>query len=811
MDDNILSAISNLPNVAFMIYQEKIVYANKCAINKLEYSLEELKEKSIEDFVPEPYKNKVILTKERRLKGEIFEEEYFDFPIITKNNLILRCAIFGYSINFNGKNSGLLVALDITEKILLERTINLIGKVHELGVNLKDEDKFIHEICNAFTHELEIPFSFVAKFKNETIEIFHFCGSKNFEKKNFINFITKKEIITNLFKNRIVAKRLEINGFRSFCCIPIILNKNLKYVFCIFSIYTNFMDNLNLELLEKLKETIVSNIEKIEKETNLEILYNALENSPDWVLITNKEGKIIYVNKAVEKLSKYSKDELIGKKPSLLSSGYHKKKFYEKMWGNLLKGEPYSFVVLNKDKFGHPFKLDQTIIPVKIDNEIRYFVSVGKDLSREEKLEYEILTLKYKDPVTGLFNRYGFLIEIQNIINNFKIGEKGVLLILDIYNFSHINNIYSEKIGDEILKEIANFLIKISKDSIIARIGGDEFAIFKKIEYKNIIEYVHSLVEIFKISKFSSHEIVIGINIGASVYPDDTEDINQLITNATTSLNIAKTKGENQYEFFNKKIENYIVKKKEEKDLIIYALENELFEIFFQPYFYIHNLTLAGFEALLRINHPERGIITPYYFIDTLEESEFLFEVEKLIIKTIGETLLRWEKRFFNYKPISINLTSRSFKNQEVIEFLIYWLKKLKKPFLNIELTERLFIDNFEYTVNIINKLKKFGVSISLDDFGTGYSSISYLTEIPIDIIKIDITFIRKMLEDIKTKEIVEVIVILAKKLGFKTIAEGVETTEQLDYLKEIQCDIAQGYLLGKPCPIKEAENYFNL
>ncbi len=811
MRDKILSIIKNLPNIAFIIYQEKIVFANKCALEKLEYTEDEILEKSIEDLVSDSLKEKVKKIKERRLKGEIFEEIYFDLPIKTKKNSLLICAMFAYTIEYNGKYSGFVIALDITEKIILERTINLIGKVHELTTKYKKENDFLIEVCRQFKETLDIELSVIIKSpkKNKKLDFLYICGERKFNVPFMFNKILY-ENISLLRKNEIIIKKSEINDFPSFSMIPIKIDKKLSYVIIIFSQFLNFMENLNLELLNKLKVIIKNSIEKINKDTHIEILYNALENSPDCVMITDKYGKIIYANKTVERLSKYSVKQLKGKTINIfISKDYDS--YYKEMWKVITSGKTFSGIAINKDKYGKLYKLEQTVIPVKKGNEISHFVIVGKDLTIEEELKDEIFTLKYKDLTTGLFNRNGFFLEVQNMINNFKFGEKGILVILDIYNFSYINNIYSENVGDEILREIANFLLKINKDAVIGKIGGDDFAIFKKIDGKYIVEYVESLLEILKISKFSSHEIVLGFNIGAAIYPDDSSNLNQLITNATTSLNIAKSKGENTFEFFNEEIAKLILKKKEEKELIVNALENDWFEVFLQPYFYIKDLKLAGFEALLRIRHPERGILTPYYFIDTLEESEYLFDVEKFLIRSVCETLLIWKSKYKNVKPISINLTAKSFKNNDIISYLMKWINKLNEPLLNIELTERLFIENFDFALNIIQKLKKSGVIVSLDDFGTGYSSLSYLTEIPIEIIKIDITFIRKMFEDEKTKAIVEVIISLAKKIGLKTIAEGVETKEQLEYLKKLGCDIAQGYLLGKPCPMKEAENYFNL
>ena len=631
---DLFSVLQEVPNLNFIIYKEKIVYANKSTIEKLGYSKEELLTKSIEELVPEEYRNNVKTIKEKRLKGEQFFQNFLELPILTKNRSLLRCFIFSATIEYEGSPAGLIIAIDITEKYLLEKVIKLMGEVHESGFNIFNEKEFIENVCKKIVENLTIIFSYVVEYKDNKFEAFTSCGKADLKEFEQVSLINRKEYITLLKENKIIRDRANLKNFNSFCAIPIFIENELKYVFVFFSKYVNFMDNLNLELLKKLKDSISINLEKIIKEQTLQILFNALENSPDWVLITDWQGKIIYANKTVERLSKYRKEELIGKTPSILKSGYYDDEFYKKMWSTLLSGEPFSCVILNKDKEGGFFKVEHLIIPVKIDEKVKYFVAVGKDLSREEKLEGEIFNLKYKDLLTNLLNRYGFSLELQNVINKFPAKEKGLLILIDIHNFSYINNIYSEKIGDEILREVGELLQKISGEAIVGRIGGDEFAIFKKIKItETAIDYVKSLIEIFKISRFSSIETVVGVNIGAIIYPDDAADYRQLINNARTSLNIAKSKGENQYEFFNKEIENLIIKKNKERELIIEAIENNLFEIYLQPYFYTNDLKLAGFEALLRINHPKRGILTPYHFIETLEDSEYLFEVEKFLLK----------------------------------------------------------------------------------------------------------------------------------------------------------------------------------
>ncbi len=814
--EEIIRAVEKHPHICFLVFQNKIVYANKAFENFTGYSENELAKLNIFELLPKAFHIKVQDFFNTTFKNDYIFYNYKELPIIKKDGSLINCLVFFSKITYNSNPALLLIAVDITSQKNLERTRDLISDTTKLISSAETEEIFLSKLCDILKKVYGDDYICFGKINFDQNFISPYCGiGYNVPLEIFGD---REKVIENFNANKIVVnynKELfkKFNNiipikFFSVCAIPIKVENRVEYVLTIFSPFVNCFNENEIKILGSLKETIEFGIDKVHKDRNITILYKALENSPDWVLITDSNGSIIYANKTVERLTGYSKEELLGQNPRILKSGEYGKDFYNKMWQTLQAGKPFSCVIINKNKEGKLFKVEHLLIPVKIGDKITHYVALGKDLTREEKLEGEVYKLKFHDALTGVFNRYGFIFEVNNRVKTLNKDEVGLLILIDIFNFSHINKIYSDQVGDELLIDIAKLLENIYYNAIVAKTGGDEFGVFLNVKRDDIIKFIESVVELFKISKFSSKDVSVSINLGASIYPDDSSNINTLINNARTALNIAKNQGENHYAIFNKDIEEKIKTERKTKELIVSALENDWFEIFLQPYFHIANSSLAGFEALLRINHPERGILSPYYFIDALEESDFIFEVEKRIIKKITSIISSWLKKDYPVKPISINLTAKSFKQIEVIDYLINNVKNFNNNFINLEITERLYLEEPEYSKKAIDRLRTYGIKISLDDFGTGYSSLSYLTEIPIDYIKIDISFVRKFLKDKKTYSIIEAILTLAKKLKMMTIAEGVEEKAQLQELKKLGCDIAQGYLFAKPCPVSEAEKF---
>lgn len=294
--------------------------------------------------------------------------------------------------------------------------------------------------------------------------------------------------------------------------------------------------------------------------------------------------------------------------------------------------------------------------------------------------------------------------------------------------------------------------------------------------------------------------------MGISIFPDDGKNAEDILKSAYIALSNAKTQGEWGYEFFKESMNIDVSELLLMKNNILNAFKNKEFLIYYQPYFDIKTGKICGMEALARWNNGDIGIIPPVKFIPPLERTGLIRQFEEYLIDTICRNLKEWKEKGLSIVPVSMNISPVSFRKEGLIEMLVSALDRyeISPPLLDIEITEGLFIQNLDDAIKTLNAFKEKGLKISIDDFGTGYSSLSYIKNIPADFIKIDISFIRGMIENPKDMAIVNTVVVLASKLGMKTIAEGVETEEQLKILKSFECDIAQGYLFSKPVPEDE-------
>jgi diguanylate cyclase (GGDEF)-like protein len=410
------------------------------------------------------------------------------------------------------------------------------------------------------------------------------------------------------------------------------------------------------------------------------------------------------------------------------------------------------------------------------------------------------------DKLTGLLNLSSFLEETQRAL--LAKPRYAGMLVLDLYNFSAVNDLYGLKAGDEVLKEVAERLKKAFEASVvIGRTSADEFSIFiPRLEHrKNILQYLDYISLIFEIPFTQRGEsFTLNYNLGVAVYPFDGTSSEILYRHAQAACALAKKSGPNKVQFFDPQISDYLQNELSAERLIREALSNNWFTFFIQPYFYADTLSLAGGETLVRIVKPNGEVVPPGMFIQTLERSIYLERFEKWAFNTVVHLINTFKI------PLGLNLHPATFYNKNFFLEREEALRSLSAP-LVLEITERATLDDPQRAREVCEFLKNFPmVRIALDDFGTGYSNLSYLKDLPLDVIKIDLSFVRALKNDQpKSKQLVKTIIDLAHGLGAKALAEGVETVEQLEILTHFGCDYLQGFYFEKPLPISEFEKKY--
>jgi diguanylate cyclase (GGDEF)-like protein/PAS domain S-box-containing protein len=573
-------------------------------------------------------------------------------------------------------------------------------------------------------------------------------------------------------------------------------------------------------------------------EEEMKNLSMSVEQSTDWVVITDREGNIEYINKAVEKITGYKREELIGENPRIWRSGKQNKKFYKKLWDTILSGSPFPAIFINRKRNGELFYLNQTITPLRDEQgNITHFVSTGKDITEQKFMEEKLNHLAYYDALTELPNRNLFIDRLKQGLARADFHRRLVaVLVIDIDRFKFINDTFGLDTGDNILKKVAGRLAaSVREGDTVARLGSDEFGIvlIDIAHSKDIIFVVEMIMKnVSQTIKFNGREIVLTLSIGISVYPDDGKDVHELIKNAELAFSKAKQQGRKTYQFYtadmNVKASEFVLMEKH----LFNALKNDEFILYYQPYWDINTKKIVGMEALLRWQSREFGLVLPGKFIPVLEETGMIIEVGEWILKTACRQVMEWHDKGYpkipvslnlSYSPtvspasnipvypeipVSVNLSLIQFRQKDLTEILERIIREsgVDPKLLTMEITESTFMQDIEFTSSVLKKIKDMGISISVDDFGTGYSSLSYLKRLPIDNLKIDISFIRDIATDPDTASIVTAIISMAHTLNLKTIAEGVETEEQWKILRLLRCDMGQGYYYSPPLPAKDLE-----
>ncbi len=528
----------------------------------------------------------------------------------------------------------------------------------------------------------------------------------------------------------------------------------------------------------------------------------AVENSYNSIVLTDKNRKIEYVNEAFEKATGYTKKEALGKNPSILKSGRLPKEFYNNMNEILNRGEKWIGEFINKNKQGDIYYETASISPIIIDDDLKGYLAIKLDVTDYVKEKQKVEFLAYHDSLTMLPNRRAMQKDIQLLIEkSFEENKKLAVLFIDLDGFKFINDGLGHDIGDKLLKDIAFRLKELMQTNAnVYRIGGDEFSIILNfinldevdLYAKNIIKKVNGKFII------NNHSLHVGCSIGISIYPSDSIEFTDLMKYADTAMYKAKQNGKNRFEYYTKELSSKVSKRFEIEQEFKNALKQNEFYLVYQPKYSLSTHKIYSVEVLLRWQSSSLGNINPAVFIPIAEEMGFIYELGLFVFRKACEDFKEL-KDSLGVKLITINISALQLVQDDFIKSIKDILKEtnVEAKDIGIELTETSIAKSIEEIVEVLKKLKDLGFKILIDDFGTGYSSLQYLQRLPIDIIKIDKSFVDNL--NSNDVGIIKSVVAISKSFNYKTIAEGIETKAQEDSLLKLGVDMGQGYLFSKP------------
>lgn len=543
------------------------------------------------------------------------------------------------------------------------------------------------------------------------------------------------------------------------------------------------------------------------------LIMKIFENVSEGIMITDKYKKIEMVNPAFEFVTGYKRDEVIGKSPAVLQSGIHELPFYISMWEKIRQDGIWQGEIWNRRKMGDIYPEWLTIFGVTNDEgDITNYCGIFTDLSERKIAEHELKKRLVTDSLTDVSNRFAYIERMNSLLESTSTISHSVqhaVYVLDLDRFKIVNDTLGHANGDAILVETAKRIQSLLKNKdIVARYGSDEFIITltnvkNEREATSFAEQIISVIE--QPMNIDGQDIFISTSIGISMHPKDGETAEELIHCADKAMSYSKKNGRSGYAFYFDELQT-----DSQRVLLLdaelrKAIENQEFELYFQPKIDLEKQGIQGLEALVRWNNKKLGFVSPAEFIPYAEETGLIIPLSEIIFNKACVAVIELQKYGKNL-PIAINVSSIHFKQQNFLESIQSILEHHGTPANNfeIEVTERTVMNSSAETVSKLVRLKQLGFRISIDDFGTGYSSLSYLVRFPLDCLKIDRSFIQHISSLDEKQAVVDAIIQMSHRLKMKVVAEGVEQAQQVDILRKMNCDIIQGYYYSKPLPMHE-------
>jgi len=533
------------------------------------------------------------------------------------------------------------------------------------------------------------------------------------------------------------------------------------------------------------------------------------DSTLEGVLVTDRQGVIVHVNRAFMRITGYQQDEVLGQRPSKFKSGRHGVAFYQQIYTTLAEKGEWSGEIWNRRKSGEIYPQWQTICAIRDDSgELTHYVAVFSDISAIKHSEQELAFLAHHDPLTGLPNRLLFNDRVEQALAAAEANKRGcALLLLDLDHFQSINDGLGHTIGDQLLKLVGDRLRDLLGNGVtLARLGGDEFAMLAENcqEVGQAGKLAQSIIERLREPfEFEGHRLFISASVGISLFPSDALGAEQLLRNADSALFKAKTNGRACYALYTEELTAHAQHRVETAGELRRALEQDELRVFYQPVFDLFSTRMVGVEALVRWQHPQRGLVPPGEFIPIAERTGLIADIDAWVLRRACRQMVQWQEEGRDLAFVAVNLSSRLFGQRELYRQVAEVLHEtgLDPALLELEVTESAVMEDPEVALEQLHRLRELGLSLAIDDFGTGYSSLLRLKRLPVQKLKIDQGFVAGLPLDDDDIAIVRVIIALARSMGMQVHAEGIEQAEQARFLLEQQCQLGQGYWFGRPVP----------
>ena len=532
------------------------------------------------------------------------------------------------------------------------------------------------------------------------------------------------------------------------------------------------------------------------------------------VLVSDSRGVIVHVNRALVEITGYPAEQVLGRRPNMFKSGRHGPDFYQAMFKSIEESGEWHGEIWNRRQSGEIYPQWQTVRAI-IDGsgQVSHYVAVFSDISAIKNSQTELARLVHHDPLTDLPNRLLFTDRTEQALAYSQRHQCGcALLLLDLDHFKIINDSLGHNVGDLLLKAVADRMHTLfGKGFTVARLGGDEFGVLMEScgQVSQAAALAQQVLEVMKGAfEVDKHQLFISASIGISVFPSDALNAEQLLRNADSALFKAKSAGREGYALYTEELTAHAQYRIEVASDLRRALEQQELRVYYQPVHDLQTSRLIGVEALVRWQHPLRGLVAPGEFIPIAERTGLIAEIDAWVLEQACWQMCQWQAAGVELSFVAVNISSRLFARPELYRLVSTVLADtgLNPALLELEVTESAVMDNSQVALEQMHRLRALGLRLAIDDFGTGFSSLLRLKQMPVQKLKIDQGFVAGLPEDNDDVAIVRAVIALAQNMGLQVHAEGIEQVEQAQFLLDFNCDLGQGYWFGRPMPASELD-----